>query len=184
MSSRSAGLFLLTLVTACGERPGADRRAPTGDSLRSVADTSTTDTSTTDITLYFTDAHELQVADCGAVLPAPRVVPDSLATPGHVLRLLLAGVTPAERAAGMSSQFHPTPGVGADRPLVDFLLGIEVSQGTAYLDFSPGALAYLNNAACLQGAVKQPMIRTLTTFPGIDRVRFRISGEIFEDWDA
>lgn len=140
--------------------------------------------SRTEITLYFTDAEELRVADCGAVLPTRRSVPDSLVTPPRVLRILLDGVTVAERAAGLSSQFDPTPAVGANRPLADYLLGMEVKEGTAFLDFAPGALAYLNNAACLQAAVKQPMIRTLQEFPDIDRVVFRIGGEPFEDWDA
>jgi hypothetical protein len=166
----------LVPVTACRDSVPADEPVAREDPSPSVV--------LTEVTLYFTDTEELQVADCGAVLAARRVVPDSLATPTHVLRLLLDGVGVSERSAGMSSQFDPAPAIGADRPLADYLLGIEVRDGTAFLDFAPGALPYLNNAACLQAAVKQPIIRTLQEFPEIDRVVFRIGGEPFEDWDA
>lgn len=171
----------LLFAIACGER--AESENGTAAAAVQPAE-SPAPASRTEITLYFTDAEELRIADCGAVLPTRRVVPDSLVSPRHVLGILLDGVTVSERSAGLSSQFDPTPAVGADRPLADYLLGIEVKEGTAFLDFAPGALAYLNNAACLQAAVKQPMIRTLQEFPDIDRVVFRIGGEPFEDWDA
>lgn len=147
-------------------------------------DTEAADGATAEVTLYFTDTDQLRTADCSAVLPTTRTVTDSMTTPDAVLRLLLAGVTPNEKAGGLSSQYEPAPAIGSNRPLVDFFRGVEVIDGVAYVDFTQGALAYLNNAACLQGAVKQPMVRTLTQFPAIGRVVFRIDGRVFEDWDA
>lgn len=128
---------------------------------------------------YFVDAEKMDV-DCSAVKPVERFTRAESADVDSIVRSLLKGVNENERKNGATDAFYQQH----QKSLGEYFEKVEINKTTAILYFQRGSLAYLNAPACLQQAVKGPIIKTLTAIPGIESVEFAIDGEIYTDWDA
>jgi hypothetical protein len=148
-----------------------------------ASNNSSSDTMT--VKLYFGDKKVIEDSDCRATLPVTRTIPKTTAVADAALRLLFQGVTPQEKAQGLTSSFdRPSDGENSTGPLSTFYQGVVVVNEVATVKFSSPALDYLNSAACAQEAVKGPIERTLLQFTSIKSVQYSIDGKIFTDWDA
>ena len=96
---------------------------------------------------------------------AHRAVPVTSAPAGAAMRQLLVGPTEGEQAAGLHSQIPPGTTV----------LGITIRDGVAIVDLS---VDFAAGVAPLEdrGRLAQ-VVYTLTQFPTVEGVRFRIEGE-------
>ncbi len=107
----------------------------------------------------------------------------------NVVRGLLKGPTESESLRGLQAYFTPlalkgtSPGQDA-KSLLEYYRGVKVKNGTAVLDFTEGAMRYLNNTIAIQRAVKLPISQTLIGISGIREVKFSIDGKVVEDFDA
>lgn len=134
--------------------------------------------------------HKEDLENCDVTENVKRIVPYTLQTADTALRELFKGPTEEEKASGLSSTFEPNMALavvfveGEIQPLGTYYRGVSIKNKTAVIDFDREALAYLNSPACLQAAVKSPMIQTLLQFPTIKQVEFSIDGEIYTEWDA
>jgi hypothetical protein len=137
----------------------------------------------TPVTIYFPDGPAIERSvRCDAVAPVTRRL--TRTDPDAILRALLAGPTPDERARGLRDPFqHPLAGSGPDAPLVRAYVGVEVKGNTAYIAWRGAAMAYLNAAMCAQDEVKSAIFVTLSA-RGIREVRYVIDGVIVDEWDA
>jgi hypothetical protein len=127
-----------------------------------------------ELTIYFSDEQGV-LTDCAAVRPEPWAVPE--AQPEDLPALAIRRVL---RDVGPSEVLHRQ---GTLR-LIEYFRGVRIENGTAIVAFDVEALEYLNSAACAQGAIKTPIVRTLIEFPNVDDVAWEIDGEIFTAWDA
>ena len=127
------------------------------------------------ITLFFVNENlpEFETT-CGAVEPVTRKIPMTRRIADAALRQLFAGPTDKEKAKEMLGL----------APLGDFYLGVSIEKNTAIVNFGPGAMKYLNGAACNQEALKTPVEKTLKQFKTVKRVEYAINGKVVEDWDA
>jgi hypothetical protein len=96
---------------------------------------------------------------------AHRAVPATIAPAGAAMRELLAGPTPEELAAGLHTQIPPGTEVR----------GLTIRDGIATVDLS-GDFAAGGDPTEERGRLGQ-VVYTLTQFPTVDGVRFRIDGE-------
>jgi germination protein M len=96
---------------------------------------------------------------------AHRAVPATAAPAGAAMRQLLTGPTAAEQVAGLHTQIPPGTEV----------LGLTIRDGVATLDLS-GEFAAGGDPLEDRGRLAQ-VVYTLTQFPTVDGVRFRIDGE-------
>ena len=95
---------------------------------------------------------------------AHRAVPATAAPAGAAMRQLLAGPTAAELAAGLHTQVPPGTAVR----------GLSIRDGVATVDLS-GAFAAGGDPREERGRLAQ-VVYTLTQFPTVKGVRFRIDG--------
>jgi hypothetical protein len=110
-------------------------------------------------TVYFLSGET--VAAAARTVSAPAVA-------GGAMEALLAGPAPAERAAGY----------GTSIPLGTRLLDLDVAGGIATVDLS-GDFASGGGSLSMLTRVAQ-VVHTLTAFPTVSAVRFRLDGEDVE----
>lgn len=149
-----------------GETPGTSECEPPAPTLAPPDDTMTTVV----ITLA-----------CGGVpdfVEVPRRIRRTPAVLRAALEQLLAGPTPAEEAAGLTSFFSAET--------ADALLGVTIRDGRAIVDLDgtlpdllPGA-GTSNGSAVLVGQLN----RTVFQFPTVDEIEYRLDGscEAFYRW--
>jgi germination protein M len=143
-------------------QPSTTAAVTTEPTTTSSASTSSTTSSTVpagppSVLVYFLRDELLQVA--GRTVPA--------ASPEAALRALLDGPTPAERAAGVLTVI----------PAGTRLLGVDLDYAAheAVVDLS-GEFAEGGGSLSLVARVMQ-VVYTVTQFPGVDLVRFRLDGQ-------
>lgn len=165
---------LLTTLTGCTLRSSGSETTDSVVTTTSVVSTSTSTTSSTstssttsststtaptpsvNVAAYFVRAEKLTVL--GRQVPA--------ATPYSALQALVAGPTASERAAGVMTLV----------PAGTRLLGAEVKGNEITIDlsheFESGGGSFAVRMAIAQ------VVYTVTQFPGLTSVRFRIDGEL------
>jgi hypothetical protein len=129
-----------------------------------------------EIKLYFSNPKlPAYQDDCGAGEFVRRKIPATRQVADAVLRQLFAGPTAAEKARGMQG--------GAE--LGKYYLGVGIKNGTAVVNFRPGAEKYLyvTGGMCDQDRALTPLVKTLKQFGSVKRVAYAINGKIIEDWD-
>lgn len=140
---------------------------------------------TATVLVYF---HKADHASCEATQAVARTIATSGDIADAALRELFRGPTALEEQMSLSSAFDSEVIARAYGTNIDdlgsYYRGVSVTDGIATVDFAPGALAYLNSAACLQQSVKTPIINTLEQFPKVQTVEFSIDGKLFTEWDA
>ena len=139
------------------------------------------------VKLYFGDKKVIEESDCAATKPVARYIPKTSAVADATLRLLLQGVTPEiGEAQGLVSSFDNKTGYFGENieSLLSYYHGITIVNGVATLKFSGEAMAYLNNTACTQEAVKGSIGDTLLQFPSIKKIQYSIDGKVITDWDG
>lgn len=99
------------------------------------------------------------------IAPVAREVDGSRAVGATALEALLAGPTPAEQAAGFASNI----------PADTLLLGLDVADGLATVDLSGNYEA--GGGTLSMTARLAEVVFTLTQFPTVDRVAFRLDGQ-------
>ena len=160
-----AGIILLGGLTGCGSS-STSRSEPTG-TTQSPPPTTTATTSgqasTTapgapvDLRVYFLHGDKLAVAH--------RAVPATLEVARAALTELLAGPSPGDVAAGLTSTV----------PTGTRLLGIDVAGGTATVDLSGG---YASGGGSLSMTARLAQVTfTVTQFPTVDQVTFKLDGK-------
>jgi len=139
-----------------------------------------------EVMLYFGDRQTIIDSDCSATKQVTRTIPHTTNIADATLRELLKGTTKEENDMGLTDNFSNASGyLGNDvEPLLSYYTGLSIQDGIATIDFSSGALQYLNNAACIQATVKSPIKKTLQQFPDIEDMRYFIDGKEFTEWDA
>jgi hypothetical protein len=157
------------LVAACGGSGGG--ASPTPAATVTVTETpsaspslttapTATPSSMTTLSLYFLRGEELGVAE--------RRVPSTTKPATAATEALLAGPTAAERAAGLTTTV----------PEGTRLLGLRIQSGVATVDLS-AAFASGGGSLSMQARVAQ-VVYTLTRFPTVRAVDFRLDGAIVE----
>ncbi len=116
--------------------------------------------------------------DCARVAPLRRELPPgTTAVATASLRLLFAGPSEAERAAGWRSPFSAAT--------AGWLQRLVIRQGTAYVDLSD-LRQELSGATsgCGAAELRAQMDRTLLQFKSVRRVRYAIDGDprAFHEW--
>ena len=135
-----------------------------------------TPVTTTIVRAYFLlrDGSGGEVVNEPTLVPVLRTVPKSAATATSAMEALLAGPSARERAAALP--------IKTLIPAGPKLLGIQISGGLATVDLS-GEFAKLSpddawdlGSFSLHGRLAQ-VVYTLTQFPTVERVNFRIDGK-------
>jgi hypothetical protein len=143
----------------------------------------TQERNTTEIALYFPLAEEnLEPYKNGPVL---RTISNTENIPNTVLLMLFAGPIETEKAKGFYSPFtksvRPNP---SGEALGARYNSVYVFEGTAFVDFSPEALLYLNGPAAEQAVISGAIKKTLKALPEVNEVEYTFDGEVFTEWDA
>ena len=134
--------------------------------------------------------HKEDSLTCTVTEDVKRVIPHSTDVADSALHELFKGPTEKEIRDGLSSTFEPSFALATiflekeARPLGTYYRGVSIENDIATVDFTSEALSYLNGPACLQAAVKFPIIETLLNIPSIKYVEFSIDGKIYTEWDA
>jgi len=113
---------------------------------------------------------------CGSVAPVVRTVAGPV-TAARTLRVLLAGPTAAEAAAGFTSLFGPAT--------ADALLDVVVVDGIARVSFRDLRQIIPNaSASCGSAALLGALDATLVELPGIRSARYSFGGDeaAFYEW--
>lgn len=168
-SPRAAGVLVIALLlSACGgdSERAAEQSGPSASGSPSATPAGTPapepspePSGRSVVSVYFLLGEKVQ--------PVQRVV-DAPAVGAGAIRALLAGPSSAERGAGLSSSVPS----GTD------LLGLTIADGQATVDLSAryasggGSLSMLTRLA--------QVVYTLTAFPSVDDVAFRLDGEPVE----
>ena len=122
------------------------------------------------VTVYFT-------CNAEALVPAYRLAPASTGVLRAALERLLAGPTPAERAAGLGSWFSEDTG--------GMLAGVSLSDGKAVVDFRD-LRPVIPNASTSAGSqlLLRQLDATVFQFPTVRSVEYRINGSCstFFEW--
>jgi germination protein M len=113
-----------------------------------------------------------EVVNEPTLVPVLRTVPKSTATATAAMKALLAGPSAKERAAVLQIRTFIPAGTK--------LLGIEISGGLATVDlsaeFASSSPADVYGVFSLRGRLAQ-VVYTLTQFPTVDRVNFKLEGK-------
>ncbi len=116
-------------------------------------------------------------ADCARVQAVRRELSSTPAPATAALRLLFAGPSEEERAAGLRSPFSPAT--------AGLLKRLAIRRGTAYVDLHD-LRSELSGASASCGALelRAQIERTLRQFPSVQRVRLAIDGDprALHDW--
>jgi hypothetical protein len=134
---------------------GGDGATPPSGTTGTTTETETTSAETASVAVYL-------VRD-GKVTPVRRSIPATPAVARSATSALLEGPTEDERADGLSTA------IPDDASLLD----IAVADGVATVDLDG---SFVSDEASMRGAVAQ-VVATLTQFPTVERVAFRIDGE-------
>jgi spore germination protein GerM len=167
---------LAILVAACGPggttdagpvatQPTSPTTVPvTGSSTTTPGDTETSTTTTAvPVEQRFVDI--FLIKDATYAVAVTRAVPATPEVAGNAIRALLAGPTDAELDGGLSSAI----------PADTLLLGISIEDGLATIDLGREFEAGGGSFSML-GRLAQ-VVYTLTQFPTIDSVRFKLDGQ-------
>ena len=155
-------------VAACGGGSGGSSptpavtvvtATPTASHSPTTAPTATP-SSTSTLSPYFLRGEELGVAE--------RRVPHTTRLATAAMEALLAGPTSAERTAGLTTAV----------PDGTRLIGVRIQHGVATVDLSD-AFASGGGSLSMQARVAQ-IVYTLTRFPTVKAVDFRLDGAIVE----
>jgi len=152
-------------LAACGGSSPTPIATVTVTSTPSISPSPTTastatPSSMTTLSLYFLRGEELGVAE--------RRVPHTAKPATAAMKALLAGPTTAERAAGLTSAV----------PSGTRLLGLSIDGTTAWVDLS-ARFAAGGGSLSMQARVAE-VVDTLTRFPTVKAVAFRLDGAIVE----
>jgi len=140
---------------------------------------------TIEVSLFFVDEAILLRSDCSATQEIKISISPSGDVVEATIKELLSGVPKSHRGKGLIDKFYNNGFLPSEiGSLSQYYKRITITRKTAVIDFRAEAMVYLNAAACLQAAVKSPIIKTLQQFPGIDSVEFSIEGQIITEWDA
>jgi germination protein M len=150
---RVAPVVLVALLAGCG---GTEATTVTVTTTTSGTTTRAAPLGTATVVVYF-----LRDEKIGA---AGRSVPLTPAIGAAAMHALLAGPTAEDRAAGFSSAV----------PNGTTLRGLDIARGVATVDLSSEFASGGGNLS-MQARVAQ-VVHTLTQFPTVDAVRFRIEG--------
>ena len=169
-------IVLALLLAACGPvgttdagpvttQPASPTTVPgTGSSTTTPDGTETsTTTTTTPVEQRFVDI--FLIKDASNAVAVTRAVPATPEVAGNAIRALLAGPTDAELDGGLSSAI----------PKDTLLLGIVIQDGLATIDLGREFEAGGGSFSML-GRLAQ-VVYTLTQFPTIDSVQFRLDGQ-------
>lgn len=171
------GFGLLWFFNGPTDRGVADGGTTTTTAVTTTGAVSTTTTTEAPVFQAGSAAIYLFVDDNGTTyVPGPYLVPVSRPfavlshpvedLPMEVLQFLLAGATPGEQES--------VPGISSAIPVGTRLLGVEVSDGIATVDFST-EFGSGGGTLSMMGRLGQ-VVFTLTRLDGIDGVRFEIEG--------
>ncbi len=156
---RALGLLALIALTGCGS---ADETAPAPASGTTAveAPATTAEQETRQLLVYFLRDERLGVA--------ARIVPETEAVGAAAIRTLLAGPNAVERDAGLSTAV----------PEGTELLGLSIAGGVATIDLS-GSFDDGGGTLSMTTRIAQ-VVYTLTQFPTVESVAFRLDGEPVE----
>ncbi len=113
---------------------------------------------------FFRPAQSANLTD-PFIAPVAREIDGSQAVGAATLQALLAGPTPAEQAAGFASNI----------PADTLLLGLDIADGLATVDLSGN---YESGGGTLSMTARlAEVVFTLTQFPTVDEVAFRLDGQ-------
>ena len=161
-------------ASACGDSTGSAGSITTRGDGVDIATTTTTTPSgseveaTTTTTRPATAERFVEVYflnDDVSVEAVTRAVPDTPAVAANTITALLAGPTPAESDEGLSTAI----------PAETLLLGITIDGGLATIDLSR-EFESGGGSASMFGRLAQ-VVYTLTEFPTVDEVNFRLDGQ-------
>jgi germination protein M len=165
-----AAISAAAVVAACGGSGGASSptapatvtatATPSASPSSSSPSPSSTATAATTLSLYFLRGEQLGVAE--------RLVPQTTKPATAALEALLGGPSSAESDAGLTSAL----------PSGTRLLGLSIEGTTAKVDLS-GRFAAGGGSVSMQARVAQ-VVYTLTRFPTIRAVDFRLDGALVE----
>ena len=158
---RLALLAVLALLAGCGGDADDDTAAPgtpttTAEALTTAATDAEPEPAQSRVAVYFLRDEKLGVGARQA---------EGEAGARGALEALLAGPSDEERGAGLTTEI----------PDGTELRDLAVADGTATVDLS-GVFNDGGGSASMQARVAQ-VVATLTQFPGIERVAFRLDGE-------
>jgi germination protein M len=154
-------LLALLAVTGCGSSRSASRTVGATPATRTGATTTTT--AATTVTAPAETVLRAYLLRDGLVAPVARSVPRTQAVARAALVQLLTGPTAEETSAGFTT----------DVPSGARLLGVTIAGGTATVDF---AHAFAEGAEATISPRLAQVVYTLTQFPTIERVSFRLDG--------
>jgi hypothetical protein len=150
----AATVALVAAVALAG--CGSDDAQPQPSTSGSTQAETRPDTGTTTFAVFL--ARDERVA------PVRRTVPHTPGVARAALTALLAGPSPDDRAAGYGSAI----------PAGTELLDVAIANGTATVDLS-GAFAAGGGSSSMLTRIAQ-VVFTVTQFPGVERVAFRLDG--------
>lgn len=166
-----AGLIMVLALTGCAKDEGLTQRIDNLEeevenikrevnNIKSDLEEATLEE---ELTLYF-----LETTDTDFYLRAEkRSVPKDDLTPTRAIEELIQGPT-----AG--SDLKPVLPEGTQ------LLGLEVKNGTAEVNFNNAFMRNMNVGSQLEDVILSAVVNTLTEFPEIEQVQFLIEGEVVE----
>jgi hypothetical protein len=155
------------LTPAPSDSPGSPEptASPAGSATPAPTEEPTPSAETMDLTVYF---FLDDVSGQGPFLvPVRRTVPRTVGVARAALGELIRGPSAAERDA--------QPGMSTTVPADTILLGIDIQDGLATIDLSR-EFERGGGAASMTGRLAQ-VVYTVTQFPTVDRVAFRLDGE-------
>ena len=188
---RAIALVAATASGGCartGPEPGGTPptlRVPEGSSDRHREHPDSTDlpAASWSVELFYLSQRSIE-RDCEAVAPVARTLRPGPNRADALLQALFAPLTEAENDRGLFSPHHgyvsapDAPGLG------EFFVGVTIQDGVAHVAFTSEAMAYLNQAACAQTAVKSSIERTLQQLPDVESIEYVVDGRIVVEWDA
>ena len=180
------GLFLLLALAACRQAPNEGVSANRAEPIRSMQPAPTVEPGQNiepsitgspemmQVKIYFSSGDG---TDCGEVRAVTRIVPRTQGVAMAALQELFKGPTEEEKKAGLSSFFS--------EETKDILDGVNVKNGSAYVDLDGSVLQKLGNAtsSCGSRAFTASVEETLKQFPAVKKVFFAIESSPREYYD-
>lgn len=166
-----AGLIMLLALTGCARNDNIDQRVTNLEkeiqNIKQEVNNIKSDleraTSEEELTLYFLETTETDFY----LKPEKRNVPEDQLTPTRALEELIKG-----------------PKAGSDLKSVlpegTKLLGLDVKDGTAEVNFNSAFMRNMNAGSQLEEIILLAVVNTLTEFPEIEKVQFLIEGQVVE----
>ena len=187
LSLLSIGIFTTIMFTACGQAsdevgnvsnalPTATAMPATTDVPANSAQFSPSDKpATMEVKVFFSSGDG---TDCSEVKAVTRTVPSTKGVARAALQELFKGPTEDAKRAGLSSFFSDET--------KDLLDGVNIKDGTAYVDLDEAVIQKLGNAttSCGSQAFTASVEETLKQFSTVKKVFYAIEGSPrdFYDW--